>query len=380
MNSKNNVDLRSRLAEMDANERMHLRKKAQKIRKEMISRAPKASRYDEESPRARKTVSLEDLMIRLLDESPGSPTAKRRYSPTRTGQVVWLTSQRCRVKSGNEVLDCVIEPDLARHQQSEIAVGDHVWIEEPADKPPMVVSVEPRITRLSRKDPGNAHIERIVAANIEVVVLVVSVGGPPLHPRLIDRYLIAIQYGGAEPLLCVNKVDMLTSEYEQQAELSKLEPYDAMGLPIVLCSAAKDFGIEEIKERLRGRLCVFVGHSGVGKSSLINAIAPDLGLDTGVLMEGYGRGAHTTTASTLHELEGDLRIIDTPGVRSFGLFDVEREDLPWYFPEFEGPSENCKFRDCMHDHEPICGVREAAERGRISPYRYETYLRVLRQL
>lgn len=380
MNPKNNVDLRSRLAEMDANERMHLQKKAQKIRKEMISRAPKASRYDEESPRARKTVSLEDLMMRLLEESPISPTAKRRYSPTRMGQVVWLTSQRCRVKSANETLECLLAPELVRHQQSEIAVGDQVWIEEPEDTPPMVVSVEPRLTRLSRKDPGNAHIERIVAANIDVVVVVVSVGGPPLHPRLIDRYLIAIQYGGAEPLVCVNKVDMLTSEWEQHAELSKLEPYDAMGLPIVLCSAAKGFGIDEVKEKLRGRLCVFVGHSGVGKSSLINAIAPELALDTGVLMEGYGRGAHTTTASTLHELEGDLRIIDTPGVRSFGLFDIDKHDLPWYFPEFEEASEGCKFRDCLHDHEPVCGVREAAEKGRISQYRYETYLRVLRQL
>jgi ribosome biogenesis GTPase len=366
---------------MDPNERLHLRKKAQKIRKDIQSRAPKQSRHDDsDGPPRVRSISLEDVMLRLLEQEDQEVQAVVRRGPITRGQLVWLSSQRCKVKTESGTIDCLLASDLVRNQQSEVAVGDCVVVELPEDSPPQVFEIEPRVTKLSRRDPGNRHMERIVAANIDVVGIVVAVGQPPLHPRLIDRYLIATQYGGAQPLLCVNKVDTLTTEWEQEVELSKLLPYDHMGLPIVLCSAAAGFGIDELRARLEGKLGAFVGHSGVGKSSLLNALAPDLNLNTGEVSEGYGRGTHTTTASTLHELDGGLRIIDTPGIRSFGLWDMSRDELRDFFPEFAPHAENCKFRDCAHDQEPKCGVRQAVEDRRLSEARYDTYLRVLEEL
>jgi len=273
-------------------------------------------------------------------------------------------------------VDCTIAPDIVRRQQSDLAVGDLVWF-GPREDVEQVVSVEPRVTKLSRPDPANRHLERVVAANVDLVVVVVSVVEPPLHPRLIDRFVIAIERGGAEPLLCVNKVDRLDTVQKQQSELAKLEPYDAMGLSILLCSAETGFGLDEVRQRLAGRLCAFVGHSGVGKSSLINALAPGLDLAVRAVSPGYGRGRHTTVASTLHELEGGLRIIDTPGVRSFGLGRLEPEDIPEYFPEFDPWSGQCRFRDCRHLQEPGCVVRQAVESGSLSSARYETYRRLM---
>ena len=212
-------------------------------------------------------------------------------------------------------------------------------------------------------------------ANVDSVLIVVSVVRPPLHPRLIDRYLIAIQNGGAKPLICVNKIDLLG---EDKSELDVLEPYRKIGIPVIECSTRESLGIEEMRELLRGQKVVFVGHSGVGKSSLINAFAPDLNLVTGGVSEGYGRGTHTTTVSSLHRLASDTTLIDTPGIRSFGLWSVTQNEIERSFPEFVGLE--CKFNDCSHTKEPGCGVLAAVESGSISGDRYSTFLRLREEL
>lgn len=382
MNPKTKRRLTDLLGEMDANERQRLMKQAKKMRKEIRRRTP--SRYEEDDqvrPRkCQRGPSLEDLMLQLLDHSAEPAGSGHDSANAIRGQVVWLTARKCRVQSTTETLEATISNDLTQRQQTDVAVGDHVWVEEKPEVGRIVTAVEPRRTKLSRPDPGNRHLERVLAANIDVVVMVVSVLEPPLHPRIIDRFLIAIQFGGAEPLLCVNKVDRLDSRTLQERELAKLEPYDAMGLPVLLCSAESGFGVEELRTRLSGRLCTFVGHSGVGKSSLINALAPGLGLETGAVSEGYGRGTHTTVASTLHELPDGLRIVDTPGVRSFGLPKLDADDLLTYFPEFASYASGCRYRNCRHAREPDCAVREASESGRLSRYRHETYLRLLESI
>jgi ribosome biogenesis GTPase len=216
-------------------------------------------------------------------------------------------------------------------------------------------------------------VEKVLAANVDVVVNVVSVASPPLRPGLIDRYLVAIQRGGAEALICVNKIDLL----QDRRELNALDAYRAIGVPVILCSAATGAGIAELLEALSGRTCVFTGHSGVGKSSVLNSICPELGLATREVSTVDNKGQHTTTSSSLYFLANGTRVIDTPGIRQFGLWEMSPEELPGYFHEFGEYSRDCAYGNCTHTHEPKCGVREAMERGEIPRARFEAYLRML---
>jgi ribosome biogenesis GTPase len=243
-----------------------------------------------------------------------------------------------------------------------VIVGDRVMADEHR-----VLSVLPRTTVLARNDPRNPLNERPLAANVDIVVIVASVHSPPLRTGLIDRYLIATQNGNMTPVVVVNKIDLLRNE----RELDELQNYQGAGVPVVLCSTRDGRGLEELRTLLHGKTCVFSGHSGVGKSSLANALLPGLELRTG---EVEYKGRHTTTSSSLHELPGNTRVIDTPGIREFGLFGVDAKDLRHFFPEFEPYAPNCNFNDCTHTHEPVCAVRDA------NLPRYRTYVRIYASL
>jgi ribosome biogenesis GTPase len=214
----------------------------------------------------------------------------------------------------------------------------------------------------------------VIAANVDVVVNVVSLKTPPLRPGLIDRYLIAIGKSGAEPLLCVNKIDLL----ESAEELDAVRPYQDIGIPVILCSASTGAGLDELSGALAGKLCVLAGHSGVGKSSLLNALDPQLQIATGSVSEANEKGRHTTTSSALYRLPNGATVIDTPGIREFGLWDITRDDLRHYYQEFG--AYQCAFADCTHVHEPDCAVKRAVASGAISEARYESYARILASL
>jgi ribosome biogenesis GTPase len=274
-----------------------------------------------------------------------------------------------------EEVDVALGCELARTQQTSVAVGDRVELAEWGDSL-RAVAVAPRSSSLARPDPGNAGRERVLAANVDLAVVVLSVVSPPLRPALIDRFLVALEYGGVAPALCVNKADLLDSE-ERKRVRTVLDPYRALEIPSLVVSAEQGEGLDELRALLEGRTCVFAGHSGVGKSSLLNALDPGRARATGRVREGDGKGRHTTTASALHELGGGTRVIDTPGIRSFGLWRLDADGLRRSFREFERHAPDCRFRDCTHVHEPGCAVIAASESGAIAPTRYAAYRRLL---
>jgi ribosome biogenesis GTPase len=286
-------------------------------------------------------------------------TDRPKSSATRNGLVVEVGPGGCRVHFEDRNLRC--------NCRFDVAVGDRVLFSETHRR---VEEILPRSTVLSRPDPHNPRVQRIIAANIDLVVNVVSIESPPLRPGLIDRYLIAIEASGAEPLICVNKIDLGGSGAE-------LQPYRDLGIPVIECSAATGAGMEQLRSALTGKLCVFTGHSGVGKSSLLNALAPEADAATGDVSEAHGKGRHTTTGSRLYELEDGAVIIDTPGIREFGLWDIPQEEVRLYFHEFDAFAVQCGFGDCTHTHEPRCAVKEAVEAERIPRPRYESYLRII---
>lgn len=269
---------------------------------------------------------------------------------------------------------CRISSNLIEERATILAPGDRVLVTTRDDEP-WVIAVAPRTSRLSR--PGGEHArvaEQILAANIDVLVVVASVAKPEFKAGLVDRYLIAAQTGGVEPILCVNKMDLV------ETEPPEVDAYRELGIRVICASAETGEGLPELREALRGKLSVFAGHSGVGKSSLLNALQPDLDLATREVSEATQKGKHTTSAAKLYVLDDGIRIIDTPGVRALGLWKVSPEEVAHYFPEIDEAAGGCKFRDCTHVHEPGCAVLEAVEAEELPRQRYESYLRIRRGL
>ena len=303
----------------------------------------------------------------------------------REATVISTTRRICSVVAEDEILDCYLTSRLAAVQQSEIAPGDRVLFGTKDDGNRMIQSALPRKTFLARPDPHNARKQRVIAANIDTVVNVVAVKNPPLRPRLIDRYLIAIMEGGAKPIICVNKIDLLNDDALRE-ELRCLDVYRDLGIETVLCSIEDGRGLDELMSKLRGGTSVFVGHSGVGKSSILKKLVTSIDgegggeIKTGAVTAKQGTGRHTTRQATLYDLGEGTAIIDTPGIREFGLWNLDEETLRSYFPEFDELAGDCRFNDCSHSHEPDCAVKAAAEAGSISKARLETYHRLRDEL
>ncbi len=257
--------------------------------------------------------------------------------------------------------------DTRCRSQVDVAVGDRVRFSAEMNR---VESVLPRATVLSRPDPHNPRIPLVIAANIDVVVNVVSLLSPPLRLGLIDRYLVAIERAGARPLICVNKIDLLDRR-------DAFQPYLDMGVPVVFCSAASNIGLDELRAALAGKMSVLTGHSGVGKSSLLNALDPAQTAATGDVGAVHKKGRHTTTSSRLYDMPDGGIVIDTPGIRELGLWDVSSADVRLYFHDFDQFAHECAFSDCSHTHEPRCAVKAALASGGLLQARYDSYLRIM---
>jgi ribosome biogenesis GTPase len=303
LNEQKKKELQERLASLDKREQHKIYKRAAMLRK-ATSHVKTRTRAvpeddDEVTVHVKRRDTLDDWVLKiLLQDEPAVGCAEGERV---TGVCVWIGKKVCRVRVPGAEIDCEMSGEIQRAQQTLIAVGDEVVVVR-TEHGDIVRQVLPRKTSISRPDPDNPHLERVVVANVDVVVITVSVKTPPLHPRLIDRYLVAIQRGDATPVICVNKLDLLEDPAERALELAKLEPYQALGVEITTCSTTTFEGMAKLRQVVKGKTCAFVGHSGVGKSSIINAIKPDLKIDTGGVSEGYGRGTHTTTASSLYLL------------------------------------------------------------------------------
>ena len=308
-----------------------------------------------------------------VEEGDDAVQAAGADDPQDAAIVISVSSRRCRLFHQGREIDCTVPAEIAVRQKSALAVGDRVLTEN-ADGVCRLAAILPRRTVLARPDPLNPHRERLIAANIDVVVNVVSVKAPPLRPGLIDRYLIAIQRGRAQPMICVNKIDLL-EDYERAREMAALDVYRQVGVPIVACSVRTGEGLEELRAAVQGKMCALVGHSGVGKSSILNALDERLQLATADLHR-RGTGRHTTSSSTLYDFGGGTLLIDTPGIREFGLWDLTADTLRDYFPEFVEAADSCRFNDCSHLHEPGCEVKARVERGEINSARYDAYVRL----
>ena len=282
--------------------------------------------------------------------------------------VLTVTRGGCDVVHGDQVMSLTLVGKHA-HRETSLAVGDRVSF-DPVRK--IVIEVLPRRTVLARRRSFGKQREQVLAANADRLAIVTSVSSPPFRSGAVDRFLVAAHAGGLEAILVVNKLDLLAPGEPLPAEIRAYESVIEL-FPVAAKTGA---GIEPLRARLADSTTVLAGHSGVGKSSLINALEPELRLQTGEISK-YDRGAHTTSASTWLRLAGGAVVIDTPGVREIGTGPVDRDLLGPVYPEIALLSADCRFRDCEHRSEPKCAVRAAVAAGSLPAARLANFHRLL---
>jgi ribosome biogenesis GTPase / thiamine phosphate phosphatase len=277
---------------------------------------------------------------------------------------------------------CHLRGKLKQQRRSTdlAAIGDRVEISL-QEEGGMIESVAPRVRVLSRQAPGRGGrgsarqdpgAEQVLVANPDQVVLVFACAQPAPHLRMLDRFLVVAEVNTLPAIICANKGDLASP----QAARDLFELYRGLGYSVVYTSAATGQGVDELRQLLRGRISVLSGPSGVGKSTLLNALQPGLGLQARAVSEATFKGRHTTVYSELLPLEGGGYVADTPGIRSLGLWDVQPEELDGYFVDIKPYVGSCEFGDCTHLSEPGCAVRRAVESGQIALSRYESYRRL----
>ena len=316
------------------------------------------------------------------------------------GRVIRARTGFYDVQHGTLVLRCTLRGSLKRKHRTETgrriyadpgAVGDEVLFSQIDDEEGVVEDILPRRTKFSRQYAGrHGDIEQVIVANAHQIVAVVSTLMPPLNFRTLDRFLILAEAGEMDAVVCLNKMDLVDVAQRREfinigtgmsrlpegigTGMSRLPDYEQLGYRVIYTSINMPESLHAFREVLQDKFSVIVGASGVGKSSLLNAIQPNLGLRTGEVGERTQKGRHTTTLVELFALDIGGEVADTPGIREVGLWGVDTENLEHYFPEMEPYLGTCKYNDCAHVSEPDCAVQDAVESGDIHPERYRSYV------
>ncbi|MEW6180335.1 MAG: ribosome small subunit-dependent GTPase A [Chloroflexota bacterium] len=291
------------------------------------------------------------------------------------GQVTRLLSGFYTVQNENGVWVCRLRGRLKK-QRSEgdiVALGDRVEFTPLPDGTGVIEAVHPRTHALIRKAPGaRGEYRQVLLANPDQVVFVFACAQPAPRLGMLDRFLVIAEQQGIPPLIVANKTDLVSPEEARRL----FAEYAPLGYPVIFTSAKSGEGIEQLHDCLKGKLSALAGPSGVGKSSLLNAIQPELGLAVREISEATSKGRHTTVIRQMFPLRDGGYVADLPGLRMLALWDVQPEELDGYFPELRPLVRHCAFNDCTHRNEPDCAVQAALQRGEISPRRYQSYLRM----
>lgn len=266
-----------------------------------------------------------------------------------------------------------------------VTVGDRVWyvpdnqMGTKLQQTGTIVRVEERTTLLSRKAAGRARKEQVLVANVEQIAIVIAAAQPDYHRRLVDRYLIAADKGDLQPLIVVNKIDLVGQEL-LAVIVDDMRVYaDDLNLDVFFISTLAQSGLTELRARLSGRSTLIAGQSGVGKTSIINALT-DYQFKVGEISRQYSKGKHTTSAAMVIPLPGGGMVVDSPGIREFALWQLDANELQYYFEEFAPFASNCRFTSCTHTHEPGCSVKQAVEDGLVEEGRYYSYAVLLDEI
>lgn len=301
------------------------------------------------------------------------------------GTVIRLHARKCIVVSDSDgqELTCMLRGKLFEKMKGHtkpVAVGDRVGFKITAEAAALE-EILPRKNALTRPAIGRHDEIQTIAANIDRMIVVASIKDPPLKTGLIDRFLVASALEEIDSVVCLNKVD-LVEEGSEEAQLleSTREVYEGLGYQVFVTSASTDSGVNDLKQVLSQGITLLAGHSGVGKSTLLNTIDPCLKLKTGSISARQRKGKHTTTQVSLLQLGGSGFVVDTPGIREFGIFQINPSDLGHFFPEMAALLPDCQYHDCTHRHEPNCAVLTALAENRITQSRYTSYLRILDDL
>ncbi|RVT73151.1 ribosome small subunit-dependent GTPase A [Flavobacterium sufflavum] len=300
-----------------------------------------------------------------------------------TGIVYKSTGSWYTVKSdeGNFV-DCRIKGKFRMKgikSTNPIAVGDRVDFEleeSNAQVTGVINTIQDRKNYIVRKSVNLSKQTHIIASNIDIVFLLVTINNPPTTTSFIDRFLVTAEAYGIEAILVFNKIDTF-DEAALDEQLFLQYTYEKIGYQCLRVSAQERKGLDKLTDLMKDKVSMFSGHSGVGKSTLVNAIEPTLNLKTKQISDSHSQGQHTTTFAEMFDLSFGAKIIDTPGIRGFGVVDMEKEEISGYFPEFFKLKDKCKFNNCLHKEEPKCAIKEALEKEEISWSRYNSYLKLL---